>query len=478
MCPGNSAQRPDREPIAARLGQYVADARAEAFSVAVREKAATCLLDGLALGMAAGEEVTTRALLASPFLSSTGDGCRVWPDGGRAPLSEAVWLNGYAVHARFQDDCDMTSWTHPGSLVLPAAISVAEAAGASLERALTGIVCGYSVLHWLGAAEKVGRGVVARGFRASPTLGPMAAAAAAAAVLELSAEQAGNALAIAAASAGGVIETVRSGSSDWRFQNGSAAWRGAVAALLAREGVDGAPEVFESEKGFVRAFTGLEHVPVELGRQPEPESICTVWAKPYPILGDNVAVASAAALLAERSTFDRRDITAIKVHQNAEFAAYPGTAYRGPYAKPTQAIASTAFGVAAALVHGSITFDLYSNGLDDPEILSLIEKVTVFPEHGYGYLDGRVVVETGEGGEFSADTSEIPRTFFYRDRAAATAAFASTLREVGIEGDASSFAERLLERVARDDTRIPAAELVAEAMDLREGRGRGERPLQ
>jgi 2-methylcitrate dehydratase PrpD len=478
VCPGNSAQRPDREPIAARLGSYVAHARAEAFSVAVREKAATCLLDGLALGMAAGEEVTTRALLASPLLSSAGDGCRVWADGRRAPLSEAVWLNGYAVHARFQDDCDMTSWTHPGSLVLPAAVSVAEAAGATLERMLTGIVCGYSVLHWLGAAEKVGRGVVARGFRASPTLGPVAAAAAAAAVLELSSEQAGNALAIAAASAGGVIETVRSGSADWRFQNGSAAWRGAMAALLAREGVDGAPEIFESEKGFVRAFAGLDEVPVEMSRQPVPESICTVWAKPYPILGDNVAVASAAALLAERSTFDRRDITAIKVHQNAEFAAYPGTAYRGPYAKPTQAIASTAFGVAAALVRGSVTFDLYSNALDDPEILSLIEKVTVFAEHGYGYLDGRVVVETGEGGEFSADTSEIPREFFYRDRRTATAAFAATLREVGIEGDATSFAERLLERVARDDTRIGATELVAEALDLREGRGREERPPQ
>jgi 2-methylcitrate dehydratase PrpD len=453
--------------IAARLGEYVAGARADACSAEVREKAATCLLDGLALGMAAGEEVTTRALLASPFLSWADDGCRVWADGRRAPLSEAVWLNGYAVHARFQDDCDMTSWTHPGSLVLPSAVSVAEAAGATLERVLTGIVCGYSVLHWLGAAETVGRGVVARGFRASPTLGPVAAAAAAAAVLELSSEQAGNALAIAAASAGGVIETVRSGSADWRFQNGSAAWRGAMAALLAREGVDGAPEVFESEKGFVRAFTGLEELPVELGRQPEPESICTVWAKPYPILGDNVAVASAAALLAEQSTFDRRDITAIKVHQNAEFAAYPGTAYRGPYLKPTQAIASTAFGVAAALVRGSITFDLYSNALDDPEILSLIDKLTVFPEHGYGYLDGRVVVETGEGGAFSADTSEIPREFFYRDRHTATAAFAATLREVGIDGGGGSFARQLLDRVARGDLGISAAELVDRAMDLR-----------
>lgn len=464
---GSEPKQSDCEPIAARLGRYIAGARAEAFSAPVRQKAGTCLLDGLALGMAAGEEATTRALLASPFLPSASDGCLVWADGRRAPLCDAVWLNGYAVHARFQDDCDMTSWTHPGSLVLPAALAVAEAAGASLERALTGIVCGYSVLHWLGAAEKIGRGVVARAFRASPTLGPVAAAAAAAAVLELSAEQAANALAVAAATAGGVIETVRSGSSDWRFQNGSASWRGAVSALLAREGVDGAPEVFESEKGFVRAFAGLEELPVELSRQPDPESICTVWAKPYPTLGDNVAVASAASRLVERCAFDHTDITAIRVHQNAEFASYPGTAYRGPYTKPTQAIASTAFAVAAALARGSITFDLYSSALDNPEILSLIEKVTVCPEDRYGYLDGKVVVETVGGGEFSADTRQIPKEFFYRDRPAATTAFTATLREVGITGDANSFAQRLLERVAGDDLQISTGELLAEAMDLR-----------
>jgi len=457
----------DHGPIAARLGRYIARAKFNEFSSPVREKAGTCLLDGLALGMAAGEEATTRAVLASPLLLPASDGCLVWADGHRAALCDAIWLNAYAVHARFQDDCDMTSWTHPGSLVLPAALSVAEAAGASLERALTGIVCGYSVLHWLGAAEKVGRAVVARAFRASPTLGPVAAAAAAAAVLELSPEQAANALAVAAASAGGVIETVRSGSSDWRFQNGSASWRGAVSALLAREGVDGAPEVFESEKGFVRAFAGLEELPVELSREPEPESICTVWAKPYPTLGDNVAVMSAALRLVERSRFDHLDIEAIRVHQNAEFASYPGTAYRGPFTKPTQAIASTAFAVAAALVRGSITFDLYSSALDDPQILSLIEKVTVFPEHTYGYLDGRVVVETNGGREISADTGQIPKEFFYRDRPAATTAFVATLREVGIAGGTDSFAQRLLERVVHDDIQAPAGELVAEAMDLR-----------
>jgi succinate dehydrogenase/fumarate reductase flavoprotein subunit len=56
------------------------------------------------------------------------------------------------------------------------------------------------------------------------------------------------------------------------------------------------------------------------------------------------------------------------------------------------------------------------SALEDPEILSLIEKLTVIPEHAYGYLDGKVVVETGGGGEFSADIGQLPTEFFYGDR--------------------------------------------------------------
>jgi 2-methylcitrate dehydratase PrpD len=454
-------------PIAERIGRYAASIATAKLAPEVRLKAATCLLDGLALGIAAGSEATTAGILRSPFLALGVDGPWVWAAGARTPLSEAVWLNGYAVHARFQDDCDMASWSHPGSLVLPAAVGAAEATGATLELALRGIVTGYSVLNWLGAEEKVGRGIVDHSFRASPTLGPIAAAAATATVLGLSAEQAANAAAIAAASAGGLIETVRSGSADWRFQNGSAAWRGVVAALLAQQGVDGAQTIFESPKGFLKSFAGIEPPP-ETERDPRPESILDVWAKPYPTLGDNVAVVAAALELRHSSGLEPTTVAEIRVHQNAGFASYPGTSYRGPYDKPAQAMASTAFAVSAALARGAITLDLYSTALADPLILSLVEKLSVTPEAAYGYLDGKVAVITESGHELSTETCELPRELFYRDPATATAAFAATLREVGISGPASAFAEALLTRVSSGDTGEAIGDVVAEAMALRQ----------
>jgi 2-methylcitrate dehydratase PrpD len=451
--------------IADRLGGYVAAMGATELRPDVRMKAATCLLDGLALAMAAQAEPTTAAILGSPLLGLSDHGCRVWATGAHAPLSEAVMLNAYAVHARFQDDCDMRSWTHPGSLVIPAAVSVAEATGATLDAALRGIVSGYSVLSWLGAGEKVGRAVVARSFRASPTLGPVAAAAAASTVLGLTADQSANALAISAASAGGVIDTVRSGSSDWRFQNASAAWRGALAAILARQGLDGSRAIFESSKGFLSAFAGIAPPP-ETESDPDPAMILDVWAKPFPTLGDNVAVAASALALRERTALDPTTISQVRVHQNAEFASYPGTAYRGPYVTPTQAIASTAFAVCAALATGAITYDLYSTALQDPRIMSLIENLSVTPEPGYGYLDGKVVVVTDRGDELSCETSELAREMFYRDPTTAVAAFTSTVREVGVLVDADSFASSLLARVASGDSDVAVTKVLDEAAAL------------
>ena len=136
------------EPAAARLGRYASSLTSAPLADKVEEKAATCLLDGLALGIAAVSDPTTTALLCSPLIAKDPGSCSLWPSGTRVSLGDAVAVNGFAVHARFQDDCDMTSWSHPGSLILPAAISVGESVGASLVK--------YIDRTWLNERSSVG----------------------------------------------------------------------------------------------------------------------------------------------------------------------------------------------------------------------------------------------------------------------------------------------------------------------------------
>lgn len=413
------------------LGEFIAECAQLSLDSPIDERARAALLDAIGLGLAGRSEQTVQAYhsLAQPIVNLRA-GCRLWGDSTVVAVLDGVTGNAMATHARFQDDCDMTSWAHPGSLITPVAVGFGEALDTDLALVLRGLLCGYATLQWLGADEVVGRAVVERGFRASPTLGSIAAAATAGVLLRLDAAQARNAIAIAADITGGVLEPVRTGAADWRVQNATAAYRGALAALLAARGVDGPAQALEGATGFLPSFAGLTDIPPRWRQPPDPAAISTVWAKPYPTLGDNMAVV--ATVLAVRDELaPGEQVQAVTVHQNAHFASYPGTSFRGPFSRPAQAMASTAFATAATLLYGPLRYRIYRDGLADPQVAALIERIRVVPEPSYSYLDAMVELELAGGRHLRRSAAELPRTLFFRDRASATDAFTGLLREAG-----------------------------------------------
>jgi 2-methylcitrate dehydratase PrpD len=244
-----------------RLGEFVASCATRDIEAPVFEKAAVCLLDGLGLALIAREEPTSAAMRALAVPVNGAGTARIWADGTRTVVSDAVAANAVAVHAHFHDDTDYSSWTHPGSLIISTAVSLGEALDAQLERVLRGIVAGYGALVWLGADERVALSLIGRGIRTSPTLGTIGAAATAAAILGLEPNAAANAIGIASSITGGVLEPVRVGSDEWRVQNAHAARGGVLAAQLAERGVVGAASGLEGPKGLAKAMAGLDTVP-------------------------------------------------------------------------------------------------------------------------------------------------------------------------------------------------------------------------
>ncbi len=415
----------------ARLAAFVASRNQTKLPDDLSLRAAIALLDAFGLALAARGDTTFEAFVdLAKELAHPNEGCTIWGRSQYVSLLDGVTANGIAVHARFQDDCDMTSWAHPGSLIVPPAVSLGELMNADIATVFQAIVCGYAVVSWLGGEEIVSRKVVGRGFRASPVFGSIGAAAAASVILELDEQQSLNALAIAADTMGGVLEPVGAGADDWRVQNGTAAHRGVLAALLAQRGVVGAPMALEGKSGLLHAFAGLEVVPSVWERDPDSRSILNVWAKPYPTLGDNVAVVAAALALRDGG-LDVDAIESVEVHQNAHFASYPGTSYRGPYIRPAQATASTAFAVAATLLYGSLKYEIYSTRLNDPQINDLIQRLKVVPEENFSYIDGMVEILLADGSKVRQAAAALPRSLFYRDRTSAVEAFTSLLLETG-----------------------------------------------
>lgn len=413
-----------------RLGRFVRRCATEPLPDAVREKAAIVLLDALGLAHLARDETTAAAARAVVLPAPEGPGtARIWADGTRAALSEAVTANAVAVHAQFHDDSDHGSWSHPGSLIVPAAASLGEANGLPLERVLRAIVAGYCTLEWLGASEEVARALIGRGIRTSPTLGTIGAAAACAVGLDLHEAGCRNAVAIAAGITGGTLEPVRCGSDEWRVQNAQAARGGLLAAQLAGRGVLGAPDALEGPKGFMRSLAGLHATPARWREDPRPEAILDAMAKPFASLGDNMPPLLAAKLIYD-ADIDPARIRAITVTLWRPYTEYPGTNFKGPFERPVQTLASTAFAVSAMLSRGELEYDVALHGRDDPDILRLVRLTTIEPHDGV-FLDSTVTVELDDGTTIRRDSSQSPRTMIFQDRSTATQVFGRRLAACG-----------------------------------------------
>lgn len=416
----------------ARLGAFAATAATTRLAPDVATKAAICLLDSLGLAVAARGEPT--AVAARSMTTEIPQGprtARIWADGRHAALSEAVLANGVAVHAHFQDDTDHDSWTHPGSLISPVAVSLGETLDAPLSTVLKALTTGYAALKWLGAGEAVARGLIGRGVRTSPTFGTIGAAAAGAVLLGLDAAKATNAIGIAACTTGGTLEPVRCGSDEWRVQNGRAAHGGLVASELAARGVQGAPDALGGPKGLLRSLAGLEHAPDQWREAPDAATMIGIMAKPFATLGDNMS----AVLAAHAVHCDRIDLSLVKrvtVTIWRPYTEYPGTSFKGPFTRTVQTQASTAFAVAAMLRYGRLDYDMGVEHRQDPEIMALVAKTTVEPDDIGTHLDATVEIELQDGTRHRRNSREAPQVLVFQDEAQATDVFERRLSGAGM----------------------------------------------
>ena len=453
--PAIGTEAMDRQTGAtARLGRFAARCTEQKLSNACLDKAAACMLDAFGLGLISRDERTS---LAMRQLASRQDGgrnlARLWGDGAWTTVSDAVEANAVAAHAHFHDDSEYSSWTHPGSLIVPVAVSLGEAEGASVAAVLRAVVSGYAALNWLGAEEEVARALISRGVRTSPTLGTIGAAAAAATLLGLNDRQAANAVGMATSITGGLLEPVRTGSDEWRLQNATAARGGLRAAQLARSGIVGAATALEGPKGLLAAYAAMTEEPARWARDPDPESIITeVVAKPFATLGDNIAAAIAAKLHFDDG-IDVARIKSVRVTLWRHYAEYPGTSHRGPFTEVAQALASTVFATAAMLILGEIEYDVSRDRREDATILRLAKRITIEPDDEGGPADSTIEIEFEDGTRRVRSSREAAATLLYHDRATALAVLEDrTVRTGWPAGCGSGLAEAVFAQIDGEST--------------------------
>jgi 2-methylcitrate dehydratase PrpD len=332
------------------LGDFVAGLDEHSIPDDVLEKARLALVHNLSVAAAGG----TLAGVAERWSEGRwgGTGARALINGTQLAPPDAAFVNGCLIHARAQDDVFFPGLTHVGAAITPAVLALAEARGATLREVLVAIVAGYET----AAAVSVIAApmTTSYGFRASGIYGVFGAAAAAAKILDLDAEQTTHAIAIAASFAGGTNQTWVDGSLEWQFQLGAAARSGIECATLAAAGGTGSRQALEGTSGFFASF----------GRDAELAGRLTtaggeVWRtrdvtfKPYPVCAILQSPVEAAVEL--HAKVGAGDFRRGSIRLTPGEAHYPGTQGVAPFDDAGAALMSATYCLTLGLTQGSVT---------------------------------------------------------------------------------------------------------------------------
>jgi 2-methylcitrate dehydratase PrpD len=309
--------------------------------------------------------------------------------------ADAAFVNATVCHADFRDDAHSPSQSHPGVTVIPAALAAAELLGEPLTPGVIGeaVVAGYQVIGRLGRLGAITS--TDRGFRASAIYTVFGAAAASAKVLGLGRADLESALALAAHAAAGLNQPYLDGTDDWILLPGLAARNGLTAALLAREGIVGAPRILEGEIGFYRAYADVDMQAVQLDTLPDWE-VATTRLKTVLTCGWNQATAN--ALIGAGISWG--DVDTIEVTVSKEAAGFPGVANYGPFESYTSAVLSMPFGIGSLLATGRLDSSSVAD-VTRPEVEAAGRRVTINGSDDHHGYDTSIVVRFADGTEQS-----------------------------------------------------------------------------
>ena len=226
------------------VGTRAADVPAE-----VLQTAAWWVLDWLGAAIAGVDSEPGRIMLEHTGSQPAGPASCIGLREGRTTQAAALH-NGIISHVVEMDDVHRAAIIHPAVVVVPTALAVAEATGASGRDFLAAVTLGYEVAIRVG--ESVGKSHYFHWHNTS-TCGVFGAAAAAGWLLGLDQQRMTWALGNAGTQAGGLWEFIADGAMSKVLHAGRAAANGVLAAELGALGFTGARGILEGRQGFFAA---------------------------------------------------------------------------------------------------------------------------------------------------------------------------------------------------------------------------------
>jgi 2-methylcitrate dehydratase PrpD len=260
---------------------------------------------------------------------------------------------------------------------------------------------------------------MARGFHAGPVFGIFGPAVAAAKILHLTEDQVNSAIALCVHLAGGNLEGPRSGGRALR--EGAAVRNAMLAVALAQQGHVGGETVLEGPAGFYHAYAGnnrgqlpysfvgdtqtsLDKIPADLGK---------VWLfletlyRIYSTAGYNIAHVDVTAQLCTEHDIRYEDVERVEAVVNWLETQYPSPAFPSRREDAAPRPGSTPYYTAYGVVkRGFPVLRGQGVGTDDPpEVLDLMQRVTIIPSHQMTLFGPRITIYTKDGKHYTKQST-------------------------------------------------------------------------
>lgn len=394
------------EQVARRIAAWIAALRPDRIPDEVIARAKGAVLDQIGCQIVGGAWPHTRpvrhhveSLGGRPESSIVG--------GGMTTAIYAAYANASFGHSMEFDDGHVLSG-HPGAVVIPAVLALAERDRRHGRDLLAAIVAGYQAMALGGGAiHKTAR---KRGWHPMKLQGPFGAAGGVAHLLGLDEETTMHAIAIAGSEASGTMEYDQSGGEVKRVHAGSASRSGAQAALLAQAGLTGPSTIFEGKRGIYALFADGFDADAD-----------TIWDRDFHLRDTMFKLSPAVftihgALQAADAIRRAHGVSAVDIAGITADVAEITILHGAGIVHPGDMIGaqfSLAFAVACMFVRGHADLADFadSSAWRDPAIAALSERIRVREAPvapGASELGGRITVTLVDGTMLAHD-QPIPR---------------------------------------------------------------------
>ena len=366
----------DREDAGIALARYAAGLTFEDLPPDVVAKVKELILDSFGVSLAGSTAPGIDSSIAAVKAWGDAPQSTLYAHGLKLPAPWAAMVNGAMATARDFDDTLDDGMLHTQPSGLPAVLAIAEAEGGHTGRDLiTAVAAGAELLCRMGHARKRGQEFLPTG-----TCAGMAAAAAAARLIQLPFEGVLDACGIAYSQCAANMQPLLEGATIKRFHAGFAARNGVISATLARHGLTGAHNWLEGVLGYYNLYEGGAYEPAnlttDLGVRHE---LLGLAIKPWPSARDTHGVVEAALTLADEHDFDIEQISDIEAFLVPNAFSLSGKPWDEAEGHPVvEAIASAGYCVAVALIRREVVLDDFmEERIADPEVGALARRVKV-----------------------------------------------------------------------------------------------------